>query len=93
MLELDVERDRAVQEARAGQRGPVLLERVARGLLDPLVTREAQVVVRAELDPLLALHRHDRPGVPLEQAEVGHQVLLAGRPELLEAVVRTGLLE
>ena len=41
-LELEVQRDRPVQEARAGQRGAVLLERVAGGLLDALVAGQAR---------------------------------------------------
>jgi hypothetical protein len=58
-----------------------------------LVAGQAQVVVRAELDSLLALHRHHRASLALEQPEVGHQVLLARHAELLDAVVRAGLFE
>ena len=93
LLELDVQRDRPVEEARAGQRRPVLLERVAGSLLDALVAGQAEVVVRAELDPLGALHRDDRPRLAFEQPEIRHQVLLAGRAKLLHAVVRAGFLE
>ena len=41
-LELDVQVDRAVQEARAGEAGAVAVERVARALLDPLVAGQAR---------------------------------------------------
>ena len=78
-LELEVQRDRAVEQARAGQAGAVLLERVARALQHALVGGQPEVVVGAEHDPLGALHLDDRRGGPSSEAEVGQQVGLAGR--------------
>ena len=92
-LELDVQRRRAVQQARAGDPGAVGLERVAGGLLDPLVAGQAEVVVGAEHDRLAALHLDHRAGLGGEQAEVGEEVVLLGRFELLEALVAARLLE
>ena len=40
-----------------------------------------------------ALHLDHRAGRALEHPEVGHQVVLARRPELLEPLVAAGLLE
>jgi hypothetical protein len=54
---------------------------------------QAQVVVRAERDPLAALHGHHRPGLAVHLAEVGQQVVLARRLQLLQAIVGTGFLE
>jgi hypothetical protein len=82
-LELEVERERAVQEARAGEAGAEALEGVAGGLLDALVAGEPEVVVRAEHDPLVALHVNHRPGRALEHPEVGHEVVVASSLELL----------
>ena len=90
-LELGVQRDRAVQQPRAGERGPVGLERVAGRVLDPLVAGQPEVVVGAEHDRLAALHLDHRPGLRGEQPEVGEHVALAGELELLGAVVVAGL--
>jgi hypothetical protein len=92
-LELEMERRRAVEEAGAGEARAVVLERVARGGLHPLVAREAEIVVGAEHDRGLPLDLHLRPGLRLDQAEVGEEVALAGRLELLEALVRARFLE
>ena len=92
-LEVEVERRRAVQQARAGDAGAVGLQRVAGGLLDPLVAGQPEVVVGAEHDRLPALHLDHGAGLRGEQAEVGEEVVLLGRFELLEAVVAAGLLE
>jgi hypothetical protein len=92
-LELKVQRQRAVHEAGSGQAGAVALERVAGGCLDARVAGQAQVVVRPERDALLALHLHHRAGLGVDPAEVRQQVVLARRPQLLEPVVRAGLLE
>ena len=59
-LQLEVQRDRAVQQPRAGQAGPVLHQRVLRALDDALVGGQAEIVVGAEHDPLGALHLDDR---------------------------------
>ncbi len=86
-LEFDVEGGRPVQEARAGQTGAVAVERIASTLADPLVARQPEVVVRAEHHDLAALDLHQRPGLGLDQAEVGEEVVLARGFELLHAVV------
>ena len=88
-----MQRQRSVQEARTGERGAVLVERVARALDHARVAREAEVVVRAEHDPLGALHLHDRPGLALEQAEEREEALLPRGGQLLEPLVRARLLE
>src|SRR5690606_1807048 len=50
LLEAYVDVERAVEQARAGAAGAVLLEGRARGLLDLGMVGEAEVVVRAEHD-------------------------------------------
>ena len=92
-FELQVQIGRAVQEARARQPGPVAAQCVECAAVHPLVAGQAQVVVGPEHDPLTALHLHDRKRGPLQHAEVGHQVELASRAQLLEPVVLTGLCE
>jgi hypothetical protein len=92
-LELEVERKRAVEQARAGQRRAVALERVAGALLHARVARQPEVVVRAEHHALGALHLHDGPGLALHQAEVRDEVVLARRPQQLDALVVARLLE
>ena len=92
-LELDVQGDRAVQQPRAGQRGPVGLERVPRGALDPLVAGQPQVVVGAEHDRLATLHLDHRAGLRGEQPEVGQHVALARQLELLAPIVVARLRE
>ena len=92
-LELDVERRGAVEKARPGDAGPVLLERVSRRLLDPLVGRQPQVVVGAEHDRLAPLHLDHGAGLGLEDPEIGEEIALLGGFELLGPVVRAGLLE
>ena len=92
-LELEVQVDRAVEQARAGQAGAVALERVAGALHDALVGGQPEVVVGAEHDPLGALHLDDRAGRALEHAEVGQQVGLAGGAQLLGALVAADLRE
>ncbi|GAC1524152.1 MAG: hypothetical protein NVS2B6_10530 [Thermoleophilaceae bacterium] len=92
-LELDVQGDRSVQESRARKRGPVALKRVRGGLLDPKVLGQAEIVVRAEHDALGPVHLHERPGLALEQAEIGEQIALARGLELVHALVVAGLVE
>jgi hypothetical protein len=86
-LELEMELDRAVEEARARQARAVALQGVARALLDALVAGQTEVVVGAQHDPLGALHLDDRRGGGLEHAEVGQEVGLARRAQLLGALV------
>ena len=90
-LQLGVEGDRAVKQARAGQARPVLLEGVARALEDALVPGEAEVVVGPEHDPLGPLHFDHGPRGAVEKAEVGEQVGLPGHAELLLALVAADL--
>ena len=92
-LQLDVQRSRAVQQARAGDAGAVGLQRVAGRPLHPLVAGQAEVVVGAEHDRLASLHLDHRAGLGGEQPEVGEEVVLLGRFQLLEAVVVARLLE
>ena len=93
LLELEVERRRPVQQARAGEPGAVGLEGAAGRVLDPLVGRQAEVVVGAEHDRLAALHLDHGPGLRAHHPEVGEEVLLLGEREQVLAVVRAGLLE
>jgi hypothetical protein len=93
LLQLEVERDRAVHQPGAGERGAVALERLARGGLHPRVTREAEVVVGTEHQALAALHRHDRTGLGLDLAKVRDQALALGELEQLPALVIAGLEE
>ena len=81
LLELEVQRRRAVEQARAGQAGAVALQGVAGALHDALVAREAEVVVGAQHDPRGALHLHDGARGPLDRAEVGEDVGLARRAQ------------
>ena len=93
-LELDVKVDRAVEEARAGEAGPVAIERVAGALLDALVAGQSQVVVGAEHDPALALHLDDRQRRTLEHVEVGELRRSRVRAlQLLEALELASLRE
>ena len=92
-LQLDMHRRGAVEKARPGDAGPVLLERVASRLLDPLVGGQPQVVVGAEHDRLASLHLHHGPGLGLEDPEIGEEVALLGGFELLGPVMGPGLLE
>ena len=91
LLELDVERDRAVEQAGAGERRAVGVEGIPGRPLDPLVAGQAEVVVGAEHDRLPALHLDDRPGLRGEHAEVGQHVALTGELELLGAIVVASL--
>ena len=59
-LEVEVQRDRAVEQARAGQAGAVAVQRVLRAPQHALVAGQAEVVVGAQHDPLRALHLDDR---------------------------------
>ena len=92
-LEVEVERRRAVEEARAGHPGAVGLERLAGRLLDPRVAGQPEVVVGAEHDRLPPLHLDHRAGLRGEQAEVGEKVVLFRGFQLLEPVVVARLLE
>jgi hypothetical protein len=92
-LEIEVNRRGAVEQARAGHPSPEGLERVTRRLLDAIVVGQPEVVVRAEHDPLAALHLDHWAGLRGEDAEIGEQIALLGRLELLETVVSAGLLE
>ena len=91
LLELEVQRRRAVEQARARQARAVALERVARALDDALVAREPQVVVGAEHDPRGALHLDDRARRALDGAEVGDDVGLARGAQQGHALVVAGL--
>jgi hypothetical protein len=92
-LELEVKRERPVEEARARQAGAEALERVPRGVLHARVAGEPEVVVRAEHDALVALHLDHRAGRSLEHPEVGHEVMVASSLELLQPLVLASLLE
>ena len=59
-LELEVQLERAVEQPRAGQAGAVALQRVAGARHDARVGGQPEVVVRAEHDPLGALHLDHR---------------------------------
>ena len=86
-LELQVRPDGPVEQPRAGEARPVALQRVARALLDPLVAGEPQVVVGPEHHALGALHLHHREGRRLQQPEVGKDVGLPRRGQLIGALV------
>src|SRR5260221_659536 len=84
---------RPVPNPRAGDAGPVGLEGVAGGPLDPAISSQPEVVVGAEHDRLPPLHLDHRAGLRGEQAEVGEEVVLLRRFELFEAIVVARLLE
>ena len=92
-LELNVQGDRPVQEPRPGQRRPVLLQGLRRRPLHPRVAGQPEVVVRPEHHPLGALHPDHGSRLALQQSVVRDHVLLAGRPQDLDALVRARLLE
>ena len=92
-LELQVQRDRPVQEARAGEPGAVAVQSVLGAGHHALVAGQPEVVVGAEHDPLGALHLdhgHRRRG---EDVEVGQHVGLAGGAQQLLALVAADLRE
>ena len=91
LLELEVQGDRAVEQPRAGQARPELVQGVGGTLDDALVAGEAEVVVRAEHDPLGALHLDDRARGALERAEIRQQVGVARHAQLLGALMAAGL--
>jgi hypothetical protein len=91
LLERHVQIDGAVQEARAGQAGPVFEQRRLGRLLDALIARQPQIVVGPEHDPGLALHLDDRERRALQHAEVGKRVDRARHLELLEPLVLSRL--
>src|SRR3954452_12148494 len=90
-LELQVQVQRAVQQPRAGEPGAVAPDRVVRRLDHARVGGQPEVVVRAEHDPRGPLHLHDRTGRPLQPPEVGQDVGLARRAQLLGALVPANL--
>ena len=85
--------NRAVHQPRAGERGAVALERVARRRLHPRVAGQAEVVVGAEHQPLAALHRHHRAGLGLDLAEIRDQVLAARVLDQLAPLVVASFVE
>ncbi len=87
LLQFQVQRDRAVEQARAGQPGAVAVQSVLRALQHPLVARQPEVVVGAQHDPLRALHLHDGHRRRGEHVEVGQDVGLARGGEQLRAFV------
>ena len=86
-LQLEVEVDRPIEKARAGEAGAVPVEGIQRTLLDPLVARQPQVVVGAEHDPLPAFHLHDRERRAFEHPKVRQRIELPGGSQLLQALV------
>ena len=76
-LELEVQRDRAVQQARSRQACSVAVQRILRAAQHALVAGQAEVVVGAQHDPLGSLHLDDRHRRRGEQMEVGEDVRLA----------------
>ncbi len=92
-LEFQVQRDRAVEQARARQARPEALQRVLCALHDPLVAGQAEIVVGAEHDPLGALHLDDRHRRGVKDMEVGQDVRLPGGGEHGLALVAPDLCE
>ena len=92
-LELDVQRRGAVEQPRAGHAGPVGLQRLPRGVLDPLVGRQPQIVVGAEHHRLPPLHLHHRPRLRGQHPEVGQQIVLPRHLKLLRTIVIARLVE
>ena len=92
-LELQVDVERPVEEARAGDTGPVLLEGGPRGVLHALVAGQPEVVVGAEHDAPAALHVDHRSGRSLEHPEIRHQVVVASGLELFDSLVAACLFE
>ena len=99
VLQLLVQRQGAVEQARAGARGAELLHRLDRRFLHPRVRAQAQVVVGAHHDDPAALDLDlggtvrllDRPEVRVEPRGLGDAVVLPA-PALLENVTHGGLL-
>ena len=92
-LELEVQGDRPVEQARAREARAVAVKRVLRAFQHALVARQAEVVVRPQHDPLRALHldhRHRRRG---QHVEVRQHVCLARRREHRRALVLARLRE
>jgi hypothetical protein len=71
LLEALVELGRAVEQARAGHRGAVLLDGVAGGLDDARMARQAEVVVGAEHEDALAVDDGLGALVALQRLEEG----------------------
>ena len=92
-LELRVERSGPVQESRTCQAGAIRLERIACRRLHPRVAGQTQVVVGAEHHRLVPLDLHHGAGLGLDEPEIGKEVRLLRRFELLLAAVSTGLRE
>ena len=88
-LELEVQGDRAVEQARPREPGAVAVQRVLRAPQHALVAGEAEVVVRPQHDPLRALHLDDRHRRRGQEVEVRQHVCLAGRGEHRRAIVFT----
>ena len=60
LLEMDVDIESAIQQARAGASRAVFFRRAYRGLFDLGMAGETEVVHRPQHDDLLAGHRHHR---------------------------------
>ena len=90
-LEVEVQRDRPVQQARARQAGAVAVQGVLGTAHHALVAGEAEVVVGAEHDALRALHLDDRHRRRGQDVEVGQHVGLAGGAQHLFALVAVDL--
>ena len=90
-LELQMQRDRPVQQARAGQSGAIAVQGVLGSLHHPLIAGQPEVVVGAEHDPLGALHLDDRHRGRGQDMEVGQHVGLAGGAQDLFALVAVDL--
>jgi len=71
------------RRVRGREARPVALQRVARAGDDARIAREAEVIVRAEHDPLGALHLHHGAGGAFEAAEIGKEIRLARGAQLL----------
>ena len=83
LFQLDVDVERAVQEAAAGAAGAVLPDGLDRALLDLRMRGQAEVVVRPQHDHLAAAHRDDRVLArldgPEEREEAGSAKLVRNR--------------
>jgi hypothetical protein len=86
-LQLEMQTDRPVEEARPGEPGAVAVHGVDCALSHALVAGETEVVVGAEHDPRGALHLHDRKCRTFQLTEVGDDVQLAREFQLREPLV------
>ena len=86
LLQLDVQLERAVQEARAVVRGPEASKRVLRGRDDLGMLREAQVIVRARHDNAAPVDGHLGAVIFRDREKIGVEACGLGQAVFSEAI-------